>query len=83
MLFPFSAPRPARFWMKNTLIPLDIIFIAPGGTVLNIETRRDTGATATSQSIAPAIAVLELNAGTAARLGIAPGDRVSHPQVVF
>ena len=76
MIFPYQPPQPVAFWMKNTFIPLDIIFIAPGGTILRIEQ-------AVPLSLEPVAsgeaveAVLELNAGRSAELGIAAGDRVS------
>jgi uncharacterized membrane protein (UPF0127 family) len=76
MLFPMSPPRKARFWMRNTMIPLDMIFIRPGGEIAQITTRRDTQSDAQSVSIEPVSAVLELNAGEAARLKIGIGDRL-------
>ena len=75
MLFPFDPPRPASFWMRNTLIPLDMIFIRSDGTIARI-------ATATPLSEEPVAveeavtAVLEIAGGRAARLGITTADRV-------
>jgi uncharacterized membrane protein (UPF0127 family) len=63
-------------WMKNTLIPLDMLFIAEDGRIIHIAERAVPGSLATFSSGQPARAVLELNGGTAARLNIAPGDRV-------
>ena len=77
MLFPFDPPRQASFWMKNTVIPLDIIFIGPDRLVSNI------AANATPYSLDPlpsagtAAAVLEINGGRAAELGIVPGAKVA------
>ena len=79
MLFVFDRPQLVSFWMKNTFIPLDMLFIAPDGRVIRI------AANTTPQSLAPVASlgvvkgVLELAGGTAARLGLAVGDRVRHP----
>ncbi len=78
MLFEFAMPRRARFWMKNTYLPLDLLFIRSNGRIANIaqgEPLRLDGI----ESRGRVAAVLELNAGTAARLGIKAGDRVRHP----
>jgi len=78
MIFPFPAPRPAAFWMHNTYIPLDMLFLLADGRIesiladvppLNEEQRRSLG---------PVAAVLELNAGEAARIGATPGDLVEY-----
>ena len=79
MLFVFKTPSRASMWMKNTLIPLDMLFIDPQGRIINIAERRVPESLDTSGAAAPARAVLELNGGTAARLGIRPGDRVRSP----
>lgn len=76
MLFPFDPPRGASFWMRNTVIPLDLIFIAPDGRVLNIAANAIPYDETPLMSHGPAKAVLELNGGRAAELGIAAGDRV-------
>lgn len=75
MIFPMSPPRTATFWMENTLIPLDIIFIAPGGRVLNVGSGKPRSRDLVG-SDGVVEAVLELNAGEAARIGLKPGDRV-------
>ena len=76
MLFPFDTPREASFWMANTYLPLDIIFISPEGRVLNVgEGVPLTTDTVTSAGTAGS--VLELNRGEAARIGLKPGDRIS------
>jgi uncharacterized membrane protein (UPF0127 family) len=76
MLFLYPAARPVSMWMKNTLIPLDMLFIGDDGRILHIAERAIPGSTATISSMQPARAVLELNGGTAARLKIQVGDRV-------
>jgi uncharacterized membrane protein (UPF0127 family) len=79
MLFDFGATRPAEFWMKNTLIPLDMLFIAADGHVADIHERAVPLSEATIGSKVPVRAVLEVNGGTVARLGIKEGDLVHHP----
>ena len=81
MLFIYPAPEPAAFWMKNTLIPLDMLFIAPDGHILNIAERTIPLSETPIPSAGPIKAVLELNGGTVSRLGIKPGDRVRHKSV--
>ena len=76
MLFLYPAARPISMWMKNTAIPLDMLFIGDDGRILHIAERTIPGSTATISSMQPARAVLELNGGTAARLKIQVGDRV-------
>jgi len=79
MLFDFKTPSPAMMWMKNTLIPLDMLFVDQSGHIVNIAERTVPGSTDTIPAVAPVRAVIELNGGTAARLGIKPGDRVVFP----
>jgi uncharacterized membrane protein (UPF0127 family) len=79
MLFDYQAPSMAMMWMKNTLIPLDMLFVDAAGRIVNIHERAVPGSLATISAAAPARAVIELNGGTAARLGIRPGDRVMFP----
>lgn len=76
MIFPFSQVRMASFWMRNTVIPLDIIFIGPDNKVINISANAVPYSEESRPSTAPAAAVLELNGGRAAELGIGPGARV-------
>lgn len=78
MLFDYPSPRWVTMWMKNTLIPLDMLFIRADGVIANIAQRTVPGSLAVINSEGRARAVLELNGGTAARLGIRPGDRVRH-----
>ncbi|SDU15877.1 DUF192 domain-containing protein [Stappia sp. ES.058] len=81
MLFDFRQEREVAFWMKNTLIPLDMIFIEASGRVAHIA--RET--TPLSEALVPSRAVvrfvLEVPGGTAARLGIVPGDVVQSDQI--
>ena len=79
MLFDFERTEPVTMWMKNTYLPLDMVFIRPDGTVSRIAADTEPLSTAIIPSGSPVVAVLELNAGTAAKLGIQPGDRVEHP----
>ncbi len=79
MLFPFAPEREAAFWMKDTNIPLDILFVAGDGRIVNIAERTVPLSLTALYSEGPVRAVLELNGGTSARLGIRPGDRVIHP----
>jgi len=79
MLFDFHDMDTRVFWMKNTFIPLDMVFIASDGRVVDIHERAVPLSETNIVSRAPARAVLELNGGTAARLGIAIGDVVHNP----
>ena len=76
MLFPFEEARDASFWMKNTVIPLDIIFIGRDHRILNIEANAVPYSEAQINSLGKAAAVLELIGGRAAQLGLAAGDKV-------
>jgi hypothetical protein len=76
MIFPFPEPRMASFWMKNTVIPLDIIFIRADGRIENIAANTTPYSTDPVESTAPVTAVLELRGGLAAERGIKAGDVV-------
>lgn len=78
MLFDFEEDRPLAMWMKNTYIPLDMLFIASDGTVINIAKWTTPHSLESIESAGPARAVIEVNAGTADRLRIRPGDKVLH-----
>ncbi|MFB0492696.1 uncharacterized membrane protein (UPF0127 family) [Methylobacterium sp. OAE515] len=79
MLFDFEREEPVTMWMKNTYLPLDMVFIRPDGTISRIAADTEPLSTAIIPSGSPVSAVLELNAGTTAKLGIQPGDRIEHP----
>jgi uncharacterized protein len=76
MLFVFDRPQYAAFWMKDTPLPLDLVFIAPDGRVLNIAEDTRPLSLAPIESDGPVSLVLELAAGTAGRIQLAPGDRI-------
>jgi len=78
MLFDYGSPQPITMWMKNTLIPLDMIFIANDGKVVDFHERAVPMSLDTIETKVPARAVLEVNAGTVARLGVQVGDTVHH-----
>jgi len=79
MIFDYGVPSLAAMWMKNTLIPLDMLFVDQHGRIINVHERAVPGSLEPIADAAPARAVIELNGGTAARLGIKPGDRVIFP----
>jgi uncharacterized protein len=79
MLFEFMSDAPQSFWMKNTYIPLDMIFIASSGIVTHIAANAEPLSERVIPSGGPCIAVLELNGGTAASIGLKVGDKVRHP----
>jgi uncharacterized protein len=76
MIFPFDAERVASFWMKNTLIPLDMIFIRADGSITNIEMNTVPLSEEPVYSYEPVTAVLEIPGGRSAELGIKAGDTV-------
>ncbi len=79
MLFDFGRDEIARMWMKNTFIPLDMVFAARDGTVRSIVRNARPRSLDTISSRVPVRAVLEVNGGEAERTGLAPGDRLRHP----
>jgi uncharacterized membrane protein (UPF0127 family) len=77
MIFPNEKPRMAAFWMKNTYVSLDLLFVAPDGRIAKIAANATPFSLATISSGQPISAVLELKAGEAARRGVKVGDLVS------
>jgi len=75
MIFPYDPPQDVAFWMKNTLIPLDMVFIRANGTIARITTAKALDETPVPGG-EPVAAVLELRGGRAAELNIREGDRV-------
>jgi uncharacterized membrane protein (UPF0127 family) len=75
MIFPYDPPQNVAFWMKNTLIPLDMVFIRADGTIARIATAQPLDETPVPAG-EPIAAVLELAGGRAAQLSIRAGDRV-------
>ena len=79
MLFEFERDDPVAFWMKNTYIPLDMVFIARNGVVTRVVDRAEPFSETPIPSGGPCAAVLELNGGVAAEIGLRTGDMVRHP----
>ena len=74
MIFPFATIRPASFWMKNTYIPLDIIFYLPDGTIESIAAMAEPTSLDQVRSQGEVAGVFEIAGGRAAQLGLKPGD---------
>jgi uncharacterized membrane protein (UPF0127 family) len=81
MLFDFHREQEVGFWMQNTYIPLDMIFIKGDGRILRIAENTEPMSTKVIPSGGPVRFVLEVIAGTARKLGISPGDRVASPLI--
>jgi hypothetical protein len=81
MLFVYDAPQRASFWMRNTLIPLDMIFAAPDGTVTRVHANAQPLDETPIDGGEGVRFVLEINGGLAAALGIAPGTQLRHPAI--
>ncbi len=79
MLFDFHRDQEVSFWMQNTYIPLDMVFIRGDGRILRIAENTEPMSTRLIPSGGPVRAVLEVIGGTVRKLGIAPGDRVASP----
>jgi uncharacterized membrane protein (UPF0127 family) len=79
MLFDFGKPQRASMWMRNTYVPLDMLFIDAEGRITQITENTQPLSDAVVASRQPVRAVLELLGGVSAKLGIKPGDRVIHP----
>jgi hypothetical protein len=78
MLFEFQQNAPVAFWMKSTYIPLDMIFLSPSGTVTHIAADAEPLSERIIPSGPPCVAVLEVNGGVAASIGLKVGDSVRH-----
>lgn len=78
MIFPSATPEPRSFWMKNTPLSLDIIFIGVDGRIMNIAANTTPYSLDSVKSAGIASGVLELRAGRAKALGIVPGDKVTY-----
>ena len=78
MLFDYEVPQRTAMWMKNTILPLDMLFIDRDGRIINIVERAVPGSLTIIPSRGKILGVLELNAGTVDRLGIKKGDVVEH-----
>jgi uncharacterized protein len=81
MLFVYDAPRRVQFWMKNTLLPLDMVFADATGTVTRVHEGAVPGDLTAIDGGAGVQFVLEINAGVAAKLGLAPGAVLRHPAI--
>ena len=79
MLFVYDGPHRAQFWMKNTLIPLDMIFVDPRGVVTAVHDRAVPGDLTPIDGGEGVLAVLEVNGGLAGAMGIGPGTELHHP----
>ncbi len=79
MLFDFHESRPVSMWMKNTLIPLDMVFIDKAGTVVRVARNAKPHSLEVIPSGKPVRYVLEINGGAAATYGVKAGDRIEHP----
>lgn len=82
MIFVFTEPQPLRFWMRNTLIPLDIAYLDADRVILNTHTMRPLDELTDYSSRGDAKYALEVKSGTFRRLGIGPGDKVVFPETV-
>ena len=80
MIFPYDPPVQVSFWMKNTLVPLDMVFIGPDGKIGRIAANTTPMSLDPVASIDPVSAVLEIAGGRAAELGIREGDKVDWPR---
>jgi hypothetical protein len=79
MIFVYDPAQYVAMWMKNTLLPLDMLFVDDRGCVVTVQEHARPGSLATIESQAPVVLVVELNAGTVASRGIRVGDRVVRP----
>jgi hypothetical protein len=82
MLFIYDRPQSISMWMKNTKIPLDMLFVAANGRIMRVAEHTEPESLTTIESGSDVVGVVELNAGTAAKLHIKAGARVIHPAFV-
>jgi uncharacterized membrane protein (UPF0127 family) len=81
MLFDFKESRPVSFWMRNTFIPLDMVFIRADGTVANVHVNAIPHDPTGILSDGPVMFVLEIRGGRSVEIGLKAGDRVDHPRI--
>ena len=81
MLFDFKQERPVSFWMRNTFIPLDMIFVGADGVVRNIHVNAIPHDVTGIPSEGPVQFVLEIPGGRSVEIGLKPGDTMDHPRV--
>lgn len=83
MIFVYDLPQPVSMWMKNTLLPLDMLFVDEAGCIVKVYERARPGSLATIAADVPVTLVVEIAGGRAAELGIGTGDRVSRPDAAW
>ena len=81
MLFDFHTPQEVSFWMENTILPLDMLFVRADGTIANIKENATPYSRENIPSVGPVQFVIELNAGRAHALGITEGEHVYAPEI--
>ncbi len=79
MIFVYAPAQQVGMWMKNTLIPLDMLFVDEHGCIVKVKEQAQPGALDTIEADVPVVLVVELAGGTAGTLGIGIGDRVTRP----
>jgi uncharacterized protein len=79
MIFVYRSPQHVVMWMKNTLIPLDMLFVDEGGCIVKVHANAQPGVLDAIAADVPVVLVVELAGGTAATLGLGNGDRVVRP----
>ncbi len=82
MVFPYDPPQEASFWMKNTFIPLDLLYVKPNGTIGKIVSNAKPKDETPMPSPGPVSAVIEINGGLAEKLGVRVGDKVDSPVIL-
>jgi uncharacterized membrane protein (UPF0127 family) len=82
MIFPYNPAQVVAFWMKNTYIPLDMLFVGPQGTLSRIIVNAKPEDQTPLSSVEPVVAVIEVNGGLAQKEGLAVGDKVVSPAIL-